>query len=764
MIQTGFESKVKIQQIIDNQLPDFVRSESPTTIDFLKQYYISQEYQGGPVDISDNLSEYLKLDNLTPEVVVDSTTLSDNIIAIDTTIRVSTTKGFPNEYGLLKIDDEIITYTSLNAEKTAFTGCVRGFCGITSYHKELNQEELVFSDTTAASHSANSNIQNLSSLFLKQFYEKQKYTLTPDLVNVDFAPDVNVGNFIKESRSLYEAKGTDESFRILFNVLYGENPKVVNLEEYLLKPSYANYIRREIIIADVISGDPSQLVGQTIFKENDLDTNASISEVEPFSRSGVDFLENKQYWKISLFMGYDQSASTIQGNFKITPASKCLVNVSSGSSVISVDSTIGFGNTGSLVTGNNNINYTSKSINQFFGCTGITEDINSTETIRNDDIYVSYENGDLTKPVKIRLTGVLSKFEQVSKNLNVEKDQIISVNGIGDIIKEELYPGGEVNYDNMSYKEIFANSWVYNTSVRFKPKSVGLGTLTVVNQAILFEDIYHSSLKKGDEIEILERGSNNVKDGLLNNIIVKDFIYEDNKLELQNATLKPESNVEYDIRRKISYPKSTIVPLKYDKVISDVQNLYIEDDKVAYVASNSLPSQSTSSGNSTNNRNDITFNIQVLIANNLLDKNENTGKYKLIKFNNEVPFRDGDEVFYQPILSSENYVGLDTGNYYVKRIADPNSENVYNRLQLYTSRSFIGDDAYVLQFGNDAQSTESDRHQFILSSQKSNSIAPQRILKKFSLESTINKGIQEKTIPGSVGLLKNGVEINNNKT
>ena len=57
MIQTGFESKVKIQQIIDNQLPDFVRSESPTTIDFLKQYYISQEYQGGPVDISDNLSE-----------------------------------------------------------------------------------------------------------------------------------------------------------------------------------------------------------------------------------------------------------------------------------------------------------------------------------------------------------------------------------------------------------------------------------------------------------------------------------------------------------------------------------------------------------------------------------------------------------------------------------------------------------------------------------------------------------------------------------
>ena len=403
MIQTGFESKIKIQQIIDNQLPEFVRSESPTTIDFLKQYYISQEYQGGPIDISDNLSEYLKLDNLTPEVVVDSTTLSDDISATDTTIRVSTTKGFPNEYGLLKIDDEIITYTSLNAEKNRFVGCVRGFCGITSYHKELNQEELIFNDTTAASHSANSSIKNLSSLFLKEFYKKQKYTLTPDLIGVDFASDLKVSNFIKESRSLYEAKGTDESFRILFNVLYNETPKIINLEDYLLKPSYANYIRREVIIGDVISGDPTKLVGQTIFKENDLNTNASISEVEPFSRGGVDFIGNKQYWKISLFMGYDQSASTIQGNFKITPASKCLETVSIGSSIISVDSTIGFGNTGTLVAGNNtNINYTSKSINQFFGCTGIDDAITSTDTVRNDEIYVSYENGDLTKPVKVR--------------------------------------------------------------------------------------------------------------------------------------------------------------------------------------------------------------------------------------------------------------------------------------------------------------------------------------------------------------------------
>ena len=56
MITTGFDKKVKIQQIIDNQLPEFVLSESPKAVDFLKQYYISQEYQGGPVDLTDNLT------------------------------------------------------------------------------------------------------------------------------------------------------------------------------------------------------------------------------------------------------------------------------------------------------------------------------------------------------------------------------------------------------------------------------------------------------------------------------------------------------------------------------------------------------------------------------------------------------------------------------------------------------------------------------------------------------------------------------------
>ena len=43
-----------------------------------------------------------------------------------------------------------------------------------------------------------------------------------------------------------------------------------------------------------------------------------------------------------------------------------------GSSVITVDSTVGFGSTGIVVSGiNTNIYYSSKSLNQFFGCENI---------------------------------------------------------------------------------------------------------------------------------------------------------------------------------------------------------------------------------------------------------------------------------------------------------------------------------------------------------------------------------------------------------
>ena len=279
------DRRIQVNTIIENQLPEFVVADFENATEFFKQYYISQEFQGGPSDIISNLDQYLKVDNLVPEVVVGVTTISAAISNTDTTITVPSTKGFPSEYGLLKIDDEIISYTGITS--TTFTGCIRGFSGITGFNVgisssllEINRESLKFDETIAVSHESGSTLTNLSVLFIQEFFKKMKKTFLPGLENNDFAENLDVGNFVKFARSFYQSKGIEESVRTLFKVLFGVESRVLDLEGNLIKPSDAEFIRREVVVADLIGdGEPQNLTGQTIFNSTDTSTNASVSEV-----------------------------------------------------------------------------------------------------------------------------------------------------------------------------------------------------------------------------------------------------------------------------------------------------------------------------------------------------------------------------------------------------------------------------------------------------------------------------------------------------
>jgi hypothetical protein len=719
MIQTGFESRVKIQQIIDSQLPEFILDESPKSVDFLKQYYISQEYQGGSIDISDNLDQYLKLDNLTPEVITGFTILSANISAISDTIQVDSTKGFPQKYGLLKIDDEIITYTGITTN--TFTGCIRGFSGITNFHKQLNAEELVFSVSDASSHNAESKVDNLSSLFLQEFYKKIKYTLASDLQDINFVSDLNVSNFIKSLKTLYQTKGTEEAFRILFNVLFGETPKIINLENFLIKPSTANYIRRLIVVCDVISGNPLNLEGQTIIKTTDSNTTASVSEVEIIKR------KNKTYYKLLLFLGYTLPPEPITGQFNITGSTKNLETISIGSSVITVDSTIGFPQSGIIYSGNNVINYSDKSVNQFFGCSGITSPIEVASIIFSEDTYFGYENGDTSKKVILRITGILSDYIPIKTDFPISAGEKIAVKSIGKIIK---------NPDtNKTYREIFSNSWIYNTSSRYE--IIDDFTPGNTSQIILKSPVDASSLKVGDIIELLYRNTQTI---LKSNLQVNSISINDSDLyEIgvdDNVTFS--SGSRYDIRRKIKTASSSTIPFDYNPITSDIQNVY-DDNDYMFIASNSLPSY------------EITKSLFSYDALGVADKDPETNLNSLIVFSNKVSFFTGDEIYYKPSITPIS--GLKEGIYYIQVL--PGNLQV----RLYGSRSVIGTINY-LHFGDLTEGI----HTFILNSQKERILSAQKILRKFPLDANIGDGESEETPPGSIGMLVNGVEIFNYKT
>jgi len=728
-----FEKKVQLNKIIESQLPEFLVADFPKAVEFFKQYYISQESQGSNIDLIDNLDKYIKLDNLIPEVIVGTATLSVNISASDTTIIVSSTRGYPDDYGLLKIGDEIITYTGKT--DTSFTGCIRGFSGVTgfddttkSYFTNTNRQSVIFEDTVASNHSANATIQNLSALFLQEFYKKLKKTFTPGFEEETFVSDLNVSNFIKHARNFYQSKGIEESIIILFKVLYGVTAKVIDLESRLIKSSSADYARREVVVVERISGDPFGLEGQTIFKSTDLNTNASISEVEIFTKN------NRSFYKLGLFVGYNDR-DLIEGFFTIPGFSRVLETVSPGDSVISVDSTIGFDESGIIISGNNTITYTSKSVNQFFGCSGVEDIINTTDPIRSNETVFGYENGDVSKKCELRITGVLSSFEVLEDNPLIEVGEKIFVKNIGDVIKNPS--------QNKTNKEIFANSWIYNTKTRFEVESIFNSSF------YLYSDVDKATLRIGDTVDILIGSSNQVAPGG-SNALVQSISTPPVSVGIAEVTLgnigsfQPVPFQSYSIRRNLIKGKSLTTPIKEGNnvYIADTLNVYTDDnEEFGYIASNSLPGYEI---------------LDEIIESSISDGQEsNLGGYseelktwKSIKFDSSVRFLNGDRVKY---IAENQLVGLVSGQYYYIKIIKS------NEIQLYSSKTLLNtsSDDPVRFIPNQLGGT----HSFTLDRHENKQLSSNNILRKISLKEKISSKNKDVRTIGSVGILINGVEI-----
>ena len=205
-----------------------------------------------------------------------------------------------------------------------------------------------------------------------------------------------------------------------------------------------------------------------------------------------------------------------------------------------------------MISGQNNIDYTSKTINQFFGCSGVGVKINTADDIRSNETIFGYENGDLSKRIDLRITGVLSELVTTSDISLVNEGENIFVKNVGEKIKNE----------NSTYKEVFANSWKYNTSSRLQ---IDINGTTYSFRA----PIDKSNLKVGDTFQILKReqqvieGTGTVSsiDTNLNQISVDNVV---------GFTTIP--NQLYDIRRVIETATSSGVEIEQgnDVLISDV--------------------------------------------------------------------------------------------------------------------------------------------------------------------------------------------------
>lgn len=730
MIETGIDTRVKVNQILQSQLPEYIVTESPKTLDFLKQYYISQDAQGNPADLIDDLDQYLNFNNLSPEALNRKTELTAAVDANATTINVVTTKGYPNQDGIFQIDDEIIYYTGITTN--SFTGCVRGFSGATDY----NSGELVFKETSAAAHSNEATVTNLSTLFLQEFFRNLKVSFAPGFEDETFDSNLNVNNFIKNLRSFYNAKGTNESFNIIINALFGKQSSVTNQVDFLLQPSAASYRSRRTLVAEAVSGDPLFLSGQTLFQDADPDDLSVIAASAPISEVETVIRGSDTYYNIYLFSRFSDPAPGFTGQFSINASSKVIGTHGSGASVITVDTTIGFPKSGSAKVGDKTITYTDKTINQFLNVTGADATIPSGEEIRTNNIAYAYSSKDGSK-VELRVTGVIDGFESNSDIVYSDLGEIYRTKTVGRKIKNPL--------QNKTNKQIVFNSWVYNTAPRIEVEQFAGSTFT------LKLDIDKAYLRTGDKVEVLNRANDDVE------VSSADvFVVGSKTITLSGAGIgNLVAGRGYDIRRHLKKATSTGIPLDQgDGVLTaNIQNTYVDkDDTEIFVASNSLP--------------DYTIGISTIksempsatvSAGALRDPNPLTGKYKTLSFSSSVPFITGDEIVYTAGTSTDPIDGLEFGKTYYVNVLTPN-----NRIKLHVARSFIAIDQGI-EIGEPINDVTGS-HEFVLAEQYNRKIATQKLLKKFSLRRSEDTGSQVKTIAGSTGMLINGVEVANYKS
>ena len=108
-----FANTINVSDRVANQLPEFIRTEDEQLVNFLIEYYKSQEKTGRPYNVLNNLVKYLDLGEYDQETLTSSTSLIKDVGLYDDFIEVEEIDGFIPSNGSVMIDNEIIYYEEI---------------------------------------------------------------------------------------------------------------------------------------------------------------------------------------------------------------------------------------------------------------------------------------------------------------------------------------------------------------------------------------------------------------------------------------------------------------------------------------------------------------------------------------------------------------------------------------------------------------------------------------------------------------------------
>ena len=219
------EKTSNISKLIENQFPQYVQENNEKFLKFLSSYYESQELKYKPLDIASNLVDYYNISYFRPNRLIESTNITENLFLSTTTVKVSSTKGFPEENGYIQIDDEIIFYRTKTS--TTFDDCVRGTTALVLLQSP--KSDLIIKNSVSAEHKKNSIVKNLAFPYANEFLKRIKSELAVLIPEV-LDESLDIASFIKNIKSFYSSKGSLNGHRILFRILFNDRKFNIKLK------------------------------------------------------------------------------------------------------------------------------------------------------------------------------------------------------------------------------------------------------------------------------------------------------------------------------------------------------------------------------------------------------------------------------------------------------------------------------------------------------------------------------------------------------
>lgn len=410
--------------LIENQLPEFISTDYPNFVKFVEKYYEQQESVGQPLDLIHNLTKYQDIDTYEKKILQENTKLisiveTRNNSNIITEIVINLLDGsfLPNKNGYVMIQDEVIFYQT--KENNTLRNCYRNVSATTQLGDLYNESEykaVPYNEVGQGSsgqtvsgpiYSQNTIVYNISNLFLYAFVKNFESQYLASFPEESLKSSVDKKTLIKNIKYFYQAKGTDQSIKFIFNSIVAKDPDdiptVYYPKDYTFKSSNGEWINKYALKVKVLSGDVSKIIGQKIVQAPD--------DLDPYAIKAFAVVDNvvdlgNNFYEIIL------ARETLVGEFKVAAETRLTRPLKAGDNIISVFSTLGWSSlSGKILINNEEILYKSKTVNVFqIENRGVNSIPYSVETKVYNYTSVESQYNDInntTQSVKLIILGVI---------------------------------------------------------------------------------------------------------------------------------------------------------------------------------------------------------------------------------------------------------------------------------------------------------------------------------------------------------------------